>query len=131
MKPVEWDDKRRKVGGWNWTVSSCTSHHESTTSSLNSLHDLYYISWSIASSSSSPQTIAQASPSITRFTMKYFVYYLAPTTEIPDWHYGYYSMELSTEELPDIRDFQPKWIYDDGDKSYIEIQGTHLWRNVE
>ncbi|KAL0635844.1 hypothetical protein Q9L58_005185 [Maublancomyces gigas] len=58
---------------------------------------------------------------------KYFVYHFAPTPVTPRWHYGFFSIDMKTEELPDIRYYQPKWIYNDETRTFVVIEPGQLY----
>lgn len=58
----------------------------------------------------------------------FYVYHFHPTPRNPYWHYGYFAMDLPSEELPDIRYYRPKWIYNDQTRTYVVIDPANLWQ---
>lgn len=62
-----------------------------------------------------------------RAAKTFYVYHLAPTSQEPRWHYGYYSTTLPAQELPDIRKHKPQWIFNEETKIYTTIDPKQYW----
>lgn len=57
----------------------------------------------------------------------YYVYHLGPTPANPRWRYAFYATTLKSEDLPDIRYYQPIWIYNEGTRKYTPVESKQLW----
>lgn len=51
----------------------------------------------------------------------FYVYFLPPSYQIPEWHYGYYSFDLEANQYPDNRLYQPIWVYYNEADEYTDI----------
>lgn len=57
----------------------------------------------------------------------FYVYHLAPTFKNPSWHYGYFATTLPVQELPDIRNHKPQWIFNEEAKTYTTVDPKQYW----
>lgn len=52
----------------------------------------------------------------------FYVYFLPPSYQIPEWHYGYYSFDLEADRYPDNRLYQPIWVYYNENDEYTDVK---------